>query len=410
MARRLRRAAHPLNRPGLPHVDALADMIKKWEQGRHEPSGRYRALYVRATGAQEAELFGEPPPSPLPPPDPPPLPIPARIGGFVEGTGDYAAALRDTNVQLIRLDCRYGGTAIAGLAEHAFNAARAALATGNHDADERELRAVAGETGEITAWTLYDANRLPESRAVTQEALLLSRMAGDRSMELFNLSHLALLDLHQRHGHEALRIAEHVMEQPGGLAPRVRALFDLRAARALAQAGDRARALDHLGRAGSALQDSLHPRDPLWSWWLDGAELSWHRGIVHMELEDLQAAMPHLSAAAHGRLDRDPYLAASEAGPVVARGQQWGRAAYNDLVHLLVALTRVGAWAEAEAITATVADFTREVVSGRTEVLLRGAVRAVMAARPGPGGPSSALLDMAEEIASRRGWALMPGR
>ncbi|MGI5325512.1 hypothetical protein [Actinomadura nitritigenes] len=397
LARLLRDAADPRDRTGLPHVKTLADMIKHWEAGKNVPWPRYRALYCRVTGKTETELFGDEAPAQAA--------LPAMNG---TAPLDYAATVRDTNQHLIVLDSRFGGTSIADLAVRAFTTARTALATGRHDADERDLQAAAGETGEIAAWTLYDADRLEESRATTHEAMLLSRLAGDRSMELFELTHLALIDVHQRHSREALQIAEHTIEG-ATLAPRVEALFKLRAARALAQGGDRARALRTLDAASGALQESLHPRDPHWTWWLDASELNWHRGILHMELGDLEAAMPYLDEAAHGRLARDPYVPTIQAGPVTARGEEWGRAAYNDLVHLLLALTMAEAWRETEALTATVADFTREVVSARTEVMLRSAVRKVLRTRCGPGGPSSTLADLAEQIAQIRGWSVEAG-
>jgi tetratricopeptide (TPR) repeat protein len=396
LARLLRSQATADELPFVAHVASLADMIKQWEAGKWVPRTRYRVLYCRLTSRTEAELFGVGPavqatvtPSSERPPD------------------DYAATVRDTNAHLIVLDSRYGGTAIADVASHAFTSARAALATGRHDADERDLQSATGEAGEIAAWCLYDADRLSESRTVTHEAMLISRLAGDRAMELFQLSHLALVNVHQRHSREALRIAEHTIEA-GGLAPRVEALFKIRASRALAQGGYRRRALDTLAQATSAIEDSLHARDPHWTWWLDASELAWHRGILHLELGEYREAMPHLDAAAHGRLHRDPYAPTAQAGPVTARGEEWGRAAYNDLVHLLLALTMAGAWRDAEAITGTVADFTREVVSARTEVMLRDSVQAAMRAGADGGGPSSTLLDLGQEIAAVRGWNLRP--
>jgi tetratricopeptide (TPR) repeat protein len=380
----------------LPEVESVATSIKLHEWGKHAPGADYRTVYAHVFGKSEDELFGAPRQAPATQVAPLALP---------NGTGDYAATVRDTNRQLIVLDSRYGGTAIANLAVHAFQAARSALATGRHDAQERDLQAATGETGEIAAWTLYDADQLQQSRATTHEAMFISRLAGDRAMELFELSHLALINLHERQSREALRIVEHTIE-PGGLAPRVEALFKLRAARALAQGGDRARALATLDQASSALQESLHPRDPHWTWWLDTSELAWHRGILHMELGDLRTAMPYLDEAAHGRLNRDPYAPTVQAGSVTARGEEWGRAAYNDLVHLLLALTMAGAWQETEAIAVTVGDFTREVVSARTEVMLRAAVRKVMRAQYDSDGPSSTLSDLAEQIAQARRWPL----
>ncbi|QXJ22760.1 helix-turn-helix transcriptional regulator [Actinomadura graeca] len=394
LARLLRAAADPRDRPGLPHVGPLTEMIKHWETGKRTPSRRYRALYARVTGLTQAELFG--------------VPIsqaPALPAADSASPNDYAALVRDTNRHLIVLDSRFGGTSVAALAVQAFTSAKTALATGRHDADERDLLAAAGETGEIAAWTLYDANRLAESRATAHEAMLLSRLAGDRSMELFELSHLALIDVKQRHGREALRIAEHAIEDVT-LAPRVKALFNIRAARSLAQAGDRARSLDRLERVASVLQDSMHSRDPAWSWWLDASELAVQRGLVYAELGDHKAAMPYFDEAAHGRLRQDPYSPRSQAGPVTAHGQQWGRAAYNDLVHLFVALTKASAWMDAEAVATTVTDFTREVVSAQTEVTLHVAVRTVLRPRGGSDRPSSTLADLAKEIAEARGWSI----
>lgn len=375
----LRAAAGPDARR-LPDVPSLTDMIKQWERGDHVPGPVYRPLYAKVTGRTEAELFET-----------------AAAGTAAGGGGGYAATVRDTSTHLVVLDSRYGGTVAADMAVHAFTAARSALATGRHDADRRELQAAVGEAGEIAAWCLYDAHRLAESRAVTHEAMLISRLAGDRSMEWFELSHLALLDVHQRHSAEALAIAEQTIEA-GRLPPRVRALFTIRAARALAQGGHRARALDALGRAAGALQESVTARDPHWAWWLDSSEMAWHRGIVHLELGEPHAAMPHLQDAAQGRLRRGPYTGGKN---VTAAGQPWGRAAYNDLAHLLQALVDVAAWREAEEVMPTVLDFTREVRSARTEVMLR---RAVQRTARAAAGPSSTLRDMGEQVAAVHGW------
>ncbi|WP_169807536.1 helix-turn-helix domain-containing protein [Herbidospora mongoliensis] len=316
-------------------------------------------------------------------------------------TADYVSEIRDTNLHLIALDSRYGGTGIADVALQAFRSARRTIATGAHNASETDLQAAAGETGEIAAWCLYDGDRLDESRAVTHEAMFMSRLAGDRAMELFSLSHLALIDLHQRHSRDALRIAESVMD-PGVVAPRLGALFKIRAARALAQSGDRRRSLETLAQAESALLDSVHPRDPHWTWWLDSSEMAVQRGLLYLELGEYSAAMPHLNDAAHGRIRRDPYAPANGTS-ITAHGEEWGRAAYNDLIHLFLALAMAEAWSDAEPIAATVTEFTREVVSARSEVMLKTAVRLVFSASP-QGGPSGSLLDLSEEICRARAW------
>lgn len=74
----------------------------------------------------------------------------------------------------------------------------------------------------------------------------------------------------------------------------------------------------------------------------------------------------------------------------------------------MLALTMASAWRETEAITATVADFTREVTSARTEVMLRWAVNAIVRTS-GPDRPSSTLEGLAEQIAGTRGWDVRSG-
>jgi hypothetical protein len=88
---------------------------------------------------------------------------------------------------------------------------------------------------------------------------------------------------------------------------------------------------------------------------------------------------------------------------VIAAGQQGGRAAYNDLAHLLLAMTLARAWSDAEPIAATIHTFTREVSSARTELLIRKAVRTIVdTARSGDvDRPSACLADAAAELADR---------
>ncbi|MQY03326.1 transcriptional regulator [Actinomadura macrotermitis] len=57
LARRLRAAADPRERPGLPHVASLVGMIKQWEAGKYVPGRRYRALYARVLDRPEDALF-----------------------------------------------------------------------------------------------------------------------------------------------------------------------------------------------------------------------------------------------------------------------------------------------------------------------------------------------------------------
>lgn len=368
MARQLAQAADARLRAHLPSRTSLARMIREWEAGRARPRDPYPVLYARAFGMDEADLFADSPRTASPGPVPPPL----TGDGPVDG--EYVVALRRTGQALVALDSRYGGDGVAPLALRAFRAAGDRLASGRVPARiERDVEAATGELGEIAAWQAHDADRQDISRQVIHEALLLSRLAGDRDMELFELAHLSMLSLCRRRPREALRVADDVLEWLG-LSPRVVAVFDVRRARALAHLGDGPRALDAIERARCALAGSVTTRDPGWTWWMDDAELSWHEGMVRAELGDWRKAIGPLTLAASRRTTR-------------------GRSRYHYAAQLLNALVHAGAWQEAEPVIADVLEQAPEVGSAWTARLLRDTAERAERARP-----PSALGDAARRL------------
>jgi hypothetical protein len=60
----------------------------------------------------------------------------------------------------------------------------------------RDFHAAVGELARVAAWIAYDAERQPLARQLTTEALMHSRLAGDRHQELFELSQLAMQNIH----------------------------------------------------------------------------------------------------------------------------------------------------------------------------------------------------------------------
>jgi tetratricopeptide (TPR) repeat protein len=297
----------------------------------------------------------------------------------------YVTAIRQTNQELITLDSRYGGNDVYQLAMRAFRTAHKKLGSGAYaPAIERDLEAAVGETGEIAAWIAYDADQQDASRQVIHEAMLLSRLAGDRGLELFELSHLAMLALHLRRSREALRIAEDITENVG-LSPRVSALFELRRGRALAQLDARAPALSALDKAEATLSDGITSRDPEWTWWVDSAEIAWHRGIVHAELGEWLAAVELFNRAAELRAPRGTYAEPS---------RPKGRAAFNDLAHLLEALIRAQAWQEGEPVITEMIGQASAIGSARTTHLLVRVIRRIQKAD----GATSTLTDAATDL------------
>ncbi|WP_326646444.1 hypothetical protein OG884_17625 [Streptosporangium sp. NBC_01755] len=382
MAKRLADSADDWTRERLPTRESLVRSIKGWEAGKHRPGEPYITLYCRVFGFSEAELFKEnisisPDASAV-------VGIGALDPFAADGRladADYVMTLRTTGQALVSLDTVYGGNEIFPLALRIFRTASAKLAAGSFTtAVERDLEAATGEAGEVAAWIAYDADRQDASRQIIHEAMMLSRLAGDRDMELFELAHLSMLSLAQHRPHETLRIADDVLTD-SVLPPRVKAIFEVRRGRALAALGDRARGFDALQRARSALAESISIRDPYWAWWMDEAELAGHQGLAHAELGEWGKAVAPLM---------DAY------------GSTRGRSRYNFGASLLNGLVHAQAWQEAEPIVVDVMAQASEIGSARTSnLLLRVADRIERAGT----GPTSTLADLAQDMRRMLAWA-----
>ncbi|MDQ4037229.1 MAG: hypothetical protein M3313_02475 [Actinomycetota bacterium] len=170
-------------------------------------------------------------------------------------TGDYLDELRRTISHLVAIEGVHGGAELAPIAR-GFRRSQRILGEGRYlPAIERDLEAVTAEFGELCGWLLFDAERQDQARAVNGEALNLAHIAGDASMEWFILSNQALASMHTGRDREALRISQRMTDRDE-LPGRVRALFDVRAARALASLGDETAALRAFDRAQSGFADA----------------------------------------------------------------------------------------------------------------------------------------------------------
>jgi DNA-binding XRE family transcriptional regulator len=356
--------------------------LSQLENGRMNPSVDMGAHLDRALEA-DGELAGMVTPGtrdddPVPP-DPPPGGM-VLIGAVADPgrplASDDLQKLRDTISQLVVLDDAYGGDDLHRLAVRVFRIAGRKLACGAYaPAVETDLQAVVGELGELAAWLLYDADQQDESRHVNSEALAVSRLAGDRTIELLELAHMAMQSVHLRRGREALRIAEHVLDGDR-LSPRVAGLFHLRRARALAVLEDRPRSLDALEQAKALISGGTTDRDPAWAWWVGEDELTWHAAMLHADL---------------GLHHRAVDLFHATARPDVRR-----RARYTTLAYLLDALTAVGAWGDAETVLRDVLPMADEIGSTRTARVLKRAADRMCRARV----PDS-LTDLARVVVSQ---------
>jgi tetratricopeptide (TPR) repeat protein len=266
----------------------------------------------------------------------------------------YLEAAQQYIWRIIALDGRFGGADLASLAVRFFRSVHQQLGTGAYEpAIERDLQATAGELAEVAGWLLYDADRQDNVRRMNHEALYFCRLAGDRSMELLTLQNASMHAGFLGRPHESLHLARSVLESRDRLSPRVKTLFLVRKARALAQGGDE-QALKLFDQAHSHYEDGVRDSDPKWAWWVDERELAWHEG---MALTDL--GRPH-----------EAVIKFEQSVAPMAPRQMRGR--YVHLGYLLGAQLKVGAWNDAETTMRQIATMVGDVNSTRTILLLTG--------------------------------------
>ncbi len=270
---------------------------------------------------------------------------------------EYVEAVWRSIDQLVSMEDALGGDGLAPLAVRQLRAARGRLDTGAYERGiERDFQAAVGELAELAGWLLHDAGQLDAARVTDHEALFLTRMAGDRSTELFVLANLSYLDTSTKRPGAALQIARSLL-CPGDLSNRLQAIFGIREARALAMLGDRAGSMRAIQRTRSRFYDGATASDPQWSWWITEAEVISHTGRCYMDLGEHATAIPLLQRAVEA----------------VATGRVSLRFTY--LTRLLGAMLGARDWTGAENVIQMVLPYVGEVGSARTAGLLRGAVR-----------------------------------
>jgi hypothetical protein len=200
------------------------------------------------------------------------------------GDSDYLQSVRSHIREIVALDNRFGGADLVRMSTRFFHAIHDQLGEGTYDPKlERELQSAAGELAEVVGWLAYDAEAHDLTRRMNQESLYFSRLAGDRAIELLTLQNSSMHAASQGRPREALQIVRSVLEGDYRLSPRLKALFLMRKARALAQGGD-ASALRLLPEIRSLFLDGVSSGDPAWAWWIDERELAWHEAMVQRDL------------------------------------------------------------------------------------------------------------------------------
>jgi transcriptional regulator with XRE-family HTH domain len=274
-------------------IEVDPNTLARWERGEQGIRIRNLAKLARALGVELADLQAESTNERLA--QSTQLTQAAAVptvGEYIDEGGVESArsAMRDLLVQENR-------TGASGLIEPTLgllDALRERLQVGAFaGAAERDLQAVVGELAEVTGWFAYDAEMHNLVRQMNHEALYWSRLAGDRKIELLTLQNASMHAATIGHPAEALALARSVLESDHGLSTRLRSLFLIRSARALAQRGDWS-ALPTMAEAKDLWTEGPSPGDPAWAWWIDEREVAWHDAMCRRDLNQVGPALESL--------------------------------------------------------------------------------------------------------------------
>ncbi|WP_367044576.1 helix-turn-helix transcriptional regulator [Streptomyces sp. Je 1-332] len=273
---------------------------------------------------------------------------------------------------------QHGGDSVAPVAVQVWRSAQRKLDAGEiPEAAQRRYLAAVSEAAEVAGWLLFDAGAHDAARSAFLESHMLARHAGERPLEWFALDMLAMLDTERDRPGGVLRIAEEVLSRRR-IPPRVALLARVRRGRALAQIGERQRALIDLSAARGGLEDSLDPRDPEWTWWVNQQEVRGHSGHAFLSLSDLGSAI-HIF---HEALER-----ATPRGAMLYR------------IGLVRSYAQGKAWKEVEEEIHKILPLLNTISSGRNRPLLRHALQVVDQATSVPAGLSALARDTVATIA-----------
>jgi hypothetical protein len=275
------------------------------------------------------------------------------------GDSGYLESVRNHIREIVALDNRFGGADLVRLSARFFRTLYDQLGAGTYDPRlERDLHSAAGELAEVVGWLAYDAEAHDLARRMNQESLYFTRLAGDKDIELLTLQNSSMHAASQGRPSEALQIARSVLEGDYRLSSRLRALFLIRKARALAQGGDGS-ALRLLPEIRSLFFDGVSDADPAWAWWIDEREFAWHEAMVRRDLGLASQSVAHFERS----------VAATPATEI--------RSQYLHRAFLLQAQLENSTWKAAEQTIRELIPLSREVASTRTVVLLREVLRQV---------------------------------
>lgn len=146
------------------------------------------------------------------------------------------------------------------------------------------LHAVLGELECWIGWLALDAERRSVSRRFLQDAIVRARLQDDPQLEVRAMIYLSL-QIRRLHPRESLQCAEAAMRISAPWAPpRLTALLQLRAARALSEMHDAPGFVRHLTKAKMHLDQGMADDDPVYLHFVTPTELAGIEGLAMLSL------------------------------------------------------------------------------------------------------------------------------
>jgi transcriptional regulator with XRE-family HTH domain len=331
--------------------------VQRWERGEVEPQPHQRPRVAELLNVEPEELGS------LLVPDAPILPV----LGEERGEG-LAHGIRRLSRQLVSLDNELNGLPIADVAARSFKRVHQRLESGNYEPTaERDIHSAAAELAEVAGWALFDADLQGPARRFNQEALLLAKLSGDRSIELLVMQNMAMQAEWVGRPRTSLAIARTIIGQ-GRMSPHVEAIFRVREAKGLAGSGQQSEAVRAFEHARSLTQESVRSDEPAWAWWITSDEVDGHQGFALQGSGQWGRGVPFLQRS----LRQDSGIKVGYRSITAAR--------------LLDCYLRLRAWRDAEELTGSIIHAIDEISSARALGLL---TRTALHGKENPATPSS---------------------
>ncbi|MEU1527144.1 hypothetical protein ABZ413_33645 [Nocardia rhamnosiphila] len=212
-------------------------------------------------------------------------------------TGEFVDYLERDLANLRRLDDGQGGQLLTRAVELRLTQVAEVLRDCSYPtALSRRLYSVAGQMAQMAGWMAFDLGDDGLAQRMYLVGLRAAVAAGDRPLGALILSCVAQQQTWRNQAHDAVSIMGVIsrgVQQP--MPRRVRALMEMRSARAFAATGSPHKTAAALDRAFEALDCSPDESEPEWVYWLDHSVLAGEAGRCYLMLGDKPRAAAHLT-------------------------------------------------------------------------------------------------------------------